>query len=641
MRTPLVAAAYVAAYVLLDWVSYIHPLGPFAITPWNPPPGLSVALLMAYGLRLAPALLVAGIVAEVAVRGWPANPALALAAIAIVAAGYTATAAALRRHVRAAPELATVRDVAWFVGIVTIASLAVAASYVAAYVVAGQIARHDALHSLVQFWVGDAIGILVTTPFVLQLVAGRRGGARRAGEHLEIGAQALAIAAALWLVFGIGGANAAKLFYVLFLPLIWISVRHGARGASLSLVALQLGIVAALQIRGYESATVLEFQLFTTALAVTGLFLGAVVSDRRRARDELAAREAELASVFSTAPDGIVVIGEAGRVLSANEAAARMFGAADGELAGMPFADLVPAVDSDAAPAQRAERLARRRDGSTFPVELALGAAAGPRRLAIAVLRDASERKEMESRLRERESELAQSLRLAAAAETASSLAHELNQPLSAIGSYVRACALMLDRPEEHRARLAQTMNTVVAEVNRAGEVVRRLREFFRSGTSRMERAGVASLIEAGTRPLAQRLARHAVALRVDVVQGLPEVTVDRLQIETVLHNLVANAIDAIVAAAPPERSVSICAVRAGAAVRITVADSGPGLPAELAEDAFRPFATTKAEGMGLGLAISRSIVENHGGRLVAERTERGAAFSFTLPVDAAQEAAA
>jgi C4-dicarboxylate-specific signal transduction histidine kinase len=184
-------------------------------------------------------------------------------------------------------------------------------------------------------------------------------------------------------------------------------------------------------------------------------------------------------------------------------------------------------------------------------------------------------------------------------------------------------------------------MNTVVAEVNRAGEVVRRLREFFRSGTSRMEPAGVASLVEAGTRPLAQRLARHAIALRVDVAQGLPEVTVDRLQIETVLHNLVANAIDAIVAAAPRERSVSIRAARAGAAVRITVADSGPGLPAELAEDAFRPFATTKAEGMGLGLAISRSIVENHGGRLVAERAEHGAAFSFTLPVDPAQEAAA
>ncbi|HEY7758763.1 MAG TPA: MASE1 domain-containing protein [Burkholderiales bacterium] len=528
MRTPLVAAAYVAAYVLLDWVSYIHPLGPFAITPWNPPPGLSVALLMAYGLRLWPALLVAGIAAEVVVRGWPASPVLAVAATALIAAGYTATAALLRRRVRATPDLETVGGIAWFVGVVSIASLAVAALYVATYVLAGHMAWADVLRSMVHFWVGDAIGILVTSPFVLHLLAHRGRAAHTPAQRMELAAQAAAVVAALWLVFGIGGGNAAKFFYVLFLPLIWISVRHGARGASFALVALQLGIVAALQIRGSTMATVLEFQLFTAALAVTGLFLGAVVSERRRTGDALAAREEELA----------------------------------------------------------------------------------------------------------------RSLRLAAAAETASSLAHELNQPLSAIGSYVRACSLMMERPDEHRERLAQTMNTVVAEVNRAGEVVRRLREFFRSGTSRLERAGVAALIESGVRPLEQRLARHRIALRVDIAPGLPEVTVDRLQIETVLHNLVANAVDAIAAAAAPERSVAIRALRAGTAVQITVADSGPGLPAGMNEQVFRPFATTKPNGMGLGLAISRSIVENHGGRLVVEGVERGAAFSFTLPLEPAREAA-
>jgi PAS domain S-box-containing protein len=543
--------------------------------------------------------------------------------------------------VRAALELAQVRGVAWFIGIILVASLAVAASYVAAHVVAGQIARADVVRSVVQFWVGDAIGILVTSPFVLQLLARRGRAARTPAERVEIVAQAATILAALWLVFGIGGENAAKFFYVLFLPLIWISVRHGSRGASFALVALQLGIVAALQIRGCTAATVLEFQLFTAALAVTGLFLGAVVSERRRTGHELAAREAELASVFRTAPDGILVIGAEGRVLSANNAAVRMFGATDGGLAGIAFSEIVPAFDSGAAPVQRAERLARRRDGSTFRVELALGGAADdPERLTIGVLRDVSERKEMEERLRERELQLERSLRLAAAAETASSLAHELNQPLSAIGSYVRACTLMLERPEEHRVRLAQTMSTVVAEVNRAGEVVRRLREFFRSGTSRLERVPVAALIESGVRPLDQRLTRHGIVLAVELEPGLPEVTVDRLQIETVLHNLVANAVDAIVAAAAPERNVGIRAARADAAVRITVADSGPGLPAGLTEQAFRPFATTKPAGMGLGLAISRSIVENHGGRLVVERTERGAAFSFTLPVDPAQEAA-
>jgi PAS domain S-box-containing protein len=640
MRTAFVVAAYVAAYVLLDWVSYIHPLGPFAITPWNPPPGLSVALLMAYGLRFWPALPAAGIAAEVLVRGWPSSPALALAATAIIAAGYTLASAFLRRRVRTAAELATVHGVAWFIGIVLVAALAVAGSYVAVHVAAGLIVPADVARSVVQFWVGDAVGILVTSPLALQLLARRGRVARGPVQRAEIAAQALAIATALWLVFGIGRDNAAKLFYVLFLPLIWISVRHGARGASFALVALQIGIVAGLQIRGYTAASVLEFQLFTAALAVTGLVLGAVVSERGRTRDELAAREMELATVFRTAPDGILVIGADGRVLSANAAAARMFGTTESGLAGIAFSQIVPAFDSGTAPLRRGERLARRRDGSTFPVELALGAAAeAAQPMTIGVLRDVTERKEMEEQLRERESELARSLRLAAGAETASSLAHELNQPLSAIGSYVRACTLMLERPEEHRARLEQTMNTVVAEVTRAGEVVRRLREFFRSGTSRLEQARAGALIEAGIRPLAQRLTRHGIALSVELAPDLPEVSVDRLQIETVLHNLVANAVDAIVAAAAPERSIAIRAARAGPALRITVADSGPGLPAGMTEQAFRPFATTKPHGMGLGLAISRSIVENHGGRLVVERTERGAAFSFTLPVDSAQEA--
>jgi signal transduction histidine kinase len=529
MRTPIVVAAYLAAYVLLDWVSYIHPLGPFAITPWNPPAGLSIALLTAYGLRLWPALPLAGIAAELFVRGWPASPALALAGAAILAGGYTAAAGMLRRRVRGAADLATLRGIAWFVGIVALASLAVAVSYVAVHAAAGQIPRADVARSMMQFWVGDAIGILVTSPFVLQLLAVRGELASTRTQRLEIAAQAAAVIAALWVVFAVGGDSSAKLFYVLFLPLIWVSVRHGARGASFPLVALQLGIVAAAQIRGYASATVLEFQLFTAALAVTGLFLGAVVSERRRAGEELAEREAQLA----------------------------------------------------------------------------------------------------------------RSLRLAAAAETASALAHELNQPLSAIGSYVRACTLLLEPSQIDRERLAQTMNTVVAEVNRAGDVVRRLREFFRSGTSRLERSTIAALVDAGVRPLEQRLARHRIELGIEVAPGLPEVTVDRLQIETVLHNLVANAVDAIVAGAPAQRSIVVRAARAGAAVRVTVTDSGPGLPPEISEQAFRPFATTKPDGMGLGLAISRSIVENHGGRLVVEHTGRGAAFSFTLPIGSVPEPAA
>jgi C4-dicarboxylate-specific signal transduction histidine kinase len=244
-----------------------------------------------------------------------------------------------------------------------------------------------------------------------------------------------------------------------------------------------------------------------------------------------------------------------------------------------------------------------------------------------------TERSRARDALEAREAELQRSLRLAAAAETASALAHELNQPLSAIATYVRACVLLLERPDENRARLAETMRTVTAEVGRASDVVRRLRDFFRSGTSRLERIDVAELLRAGAERVAPRVARHRIDLRVDPAPGLPPVHVDRLQLETVLHNLLANAIDAIIAADSPERSVRLAAEPApSGAVKVIVSDSGPGLTKEVMDNVFRPFATTKPQGMGLGLAISRSIVENHGGRLVVEAPARGATFSFTLP---------
>jgi C4-dicarboxylate-specific signal transduction histidine kinase len=232
--------------------------------------------------------------------------------------------------------------------------------------------------------------------------------------------------------------------------------------------------------------------------------------------------------------------------------------------------------------------------------------------------------------LEAREAELQRSLRLAAA-RTASALAHD-NQPLSAIATYVRACAILAERPEENRARLVETMGTVTTEVARAGDVVRRLREFFRSGSSRLEHVSVARLLASAAERAAPRLERHRIALTVECDPSLAGVLVDRLQIETVLHNLIANAIDAITAGDAAERAIRLrAAPDARGAVRITVRDSGPGLPAGMPPDAFPPFATTKPHGMGLGLAISRSIVESHGGRLAADPVERGASFSFNL----------
>jgi integral membrane sensor domain MASE1 len=161
-RTVLIVAAYVVVYVVLDWVSYIHPLGPFAITPWNPPPGLSLALLLTQGLAFAPALFVAGFAAEVVVRGLPAGAIAAAGSSAVIAIGYTAAAWLLRSRARIDPQLRSVRDVAWLVGTTAAATLIVGVGYVAIYFAAGRIPADTLVRSAIQLWVGDALGILIT-----------------------------------------------------------------------------------------------------------------------------------------------------------------------------------------------------------------------------------------------------------------------------------------------------------------------------------------------------------------------------------------------------------------------------------------------------------------------------------------------
>lgn len=635
LRDALLLAGYLAGYVALDWVSYLHPVEPFAITPWNPPPGLSLALLLARGAGWWPALVAAGLAGEAVVRRGTPLPWVVVSSLA-VAAAYAGAAALLRGPLKVDAGLSRLRDVAWLVAAVAAAALAAGLAYVGGYAVGGLLPAESFGPSLLRFWIGDVNGILTTAPPLL-ILAARLGRAGREPWRpaADLVAQAVAVAAALWVVFGIGAERESKFFYVLFLPLVWIAMRHGLAGAAAALLGIQVGIVAATEFFRHAESTVVELQLLMSSLAVTGLFLGAAAGERRRTAGALQRREAELASLFDTAPDGILTADASGAVSRANAAAGLLFGATPAALVGSPLAALLPDAPSPPSPAPGLECVARRADGATFPAEVSLGRArAGGREFYVAIVRDLTRRRAIEDQLRERQAELDRTLRLAGAAEMASAMAHELSQPLSAVGSYVRACTIMLERPGEDRARLSGTLEAVSREVARAGEVVRRLRDFFRSGTTRLERLDVAGLVRQVLGQLAKRLERHRIQARADLAPDLPEVLADRVQIETVLHNLIANAIDAIVAAGAERREIEVRA-RTGEAgfVVVTVRDSGPGLGPEVADQVPRPFTTTKPHGMGLGLAISRSMVEGHGGRLWLEPGGPGATFSFTLPV--------
>jgi two-component system sensor kinase FixL len=174
-------------------------------------------------------------------------------------------------------------------------------------------------------------------------------------------------------------------------------------------------------------------------------------------------------------------------------------------------------------------------------------------------------------------------------------------------------------------------MDKVVAEASRAGSVVRRLRDFFRSGSGRSETVAPAALIAEACAAAHERATRHGVVV-VQSARNLPDVRVDRVQIEAVLSNLLGNAIDAV-KGRPPPREVHVDATRdAPGYLRIGVTDNGPGIDPAIAQSLFEPFVTTKSRGMGLGLAISKSIIDAHGGRLWHEPREPGSAFCFTVP---------
>lgn len=511
------AAAFVALYVALDWVSFIDPLGALRITPWNPAPGLALFLLLRLGLAMTPSVFVAVLITEVIVRGVIAPWPVIVAASLLLAGGYAGIAALLRGRLRLDGDFATLRHVTVFTTTITVAALAIGLAYIGLFTVAGVVAPADYVRSVAQFWIGDLIGVVVVTPALL--VAARAPGPA-AARPVEALLQAGAIVAALVVVFGSGVGDELKLFYLLFLPLVWIAMRRGLAGATAAALLVQVGLIGALMFGGHPPGAVLDFQLLMLALALTALFLGASVDERRAA----------------------------------------------------------------------------------------------------------------ERKLRDKQAELDRTLRAAAASELASALAHELNQPLSAIGTYTRAAQLMFARGDPD-GELPATMGKVVAEAARAGTVMRRLREFVRTGALRRERLQPADLLGEAAAAARPRAERHRILLAVTAPADLPAVLCDRVQLETVLHNLIANAIDAQKAQADA-RVVRLTAARQDDAwIRLCVADEGPGVAPELVGTLFRPLVTSKTHGLGLGLAISRTIVEAHGGRLWLEPATRGARFCLTLPV--------
>jgi PAS domain S-box-containing protein len=247
---------------------------------------------------------------------------------------------------------------------------------------------------------------------------------------------------------------------------------------------------------------------------------------------------------------------------------------------------------------------------------------------------DTSRRKAEERQAQSRENELAHLSRVAMLGELSGSLAHELNQPLTAILSNAQAAQRFLARNGGSPEELREILRDIVEEDKRAGEVIRRLRLLLKKGEIDVQPFDVAEVVEEVLKLLRSDLVNRGVSVRADLAAGLPPVRADRVQIQQVLVNLIANGCDAMSGDGSAERRILLSAVAAAEnGVQVSVSDAGPGIPPADLERVFEPFVTTKPEGMGLGLTVCRTILLAHGGRLWASNNSgRGASFHFTLP---------
>jgi two-component system sensor kinase FixL len=277
----------------------------------------------------------------------------------------------------------------------------------------------------------------------------------------------------------------------------------------------------------------------------------------------------------------------------------------------------------------------RREDATTFPAEAAwarLGEPAGEGFLI--TVRDVSERHRAQEELRARDAALSRAMRFAVAGELASALAHELNQPMTAVVSYLRALAVLTEPLVTKDERVGSTLGKATGEAVRAAKVLRRLRDFYRGGTSKREKIDLAELCTVVAAAFEERVKRAGAALIVRVNPSISAVEWDAIQLEIVLHNLLANSLDAVAHADKPWRRIELSAKSLSDGVVLEVSDSGPGLSPDVATHLFDPFMTTKVDGMGLGLAISRSLVRARGGDLLygVPGNLGGATFTVRIP---------
>lgn len=522
LATAVTGICYVAAYVALDWISVL-PHDQLATYSWNPNSGASFAVLLMFGSRMLPFVFAAPVLGDLIVGPFE-MPALYEAASALLIGGIYGAAALFLLHPRRGFDrsLQTMAGLSLLTFTAAAGAVAVAFGYTLLLVVSDTLPLADFVPMAASYWVGDMIGIMVLTPAAL-IAWNRRHGAWLALPCLLQVATIVGLLTLCFLGWWLGNL---ALFYPLFVPVVWMALSTGLDGVALGILAAQLGFILGFHIFTDLTDRIPAIQGLMLVLALTGLFAGGLVTERRRT----------------------------------------------------------------------------------------------------------------EAVLRLHQESLARLARLGSVGELAAAIAHEVNQPLMAAGTYTRLVNDAIQSGYGNTERTAETARKAAAQVERAALVVRRLRALVRLDRSNRAPCNIdhiAREIIALCRP---DLDRTGVRIVNAVPPALPRVMVDRLHIHQALLNLVHNSIEAIASADHRDGTITITAAQTAAdAVTVGVRDTGPGFAPERAADPFLPLSTTKTEGLGVGLSLTRSLIEAHGGRIWLDASSPGAAMYFTLPTASAR----
>lgn len=420
-------------------------------------------------------------------------------------------------------------------------------------------------------------------------------------------------------------------------------------GGGLAICVAVVSVIAILIVSGgLRSPTILTPGFFIVVLAMGYELSWDVISAGQMAA-KLQSSEERFRAVVESVPNAILLVDAAGNVALTNAQAHALFGYTREELIGLPVEQLVPAryrashevhrksFVADPRPRSMGfgrEVYAQRKDGGEVPVEAALRPMrTGEAPFVLVSLVDVTERRRIERMAAQQRDEIAHLSRVAMLGELSGSLAHELNQPLAAILSNAQAAQRLLARSPPPLDQLTEILADIAKSDRRAGEVIRRLRSLLRKEDAQRQPLSVNDVVRESLRLMQSDLLSRHVAVDTELAEELPPVTGDRVQLQQVLLNLVINGCDAMDGRERDRHLFVRSRVAEDGGVEISVSDHGEGIPPQDLERIFEPFITTKAHGMGLGLAICRSIAEAHGGRLWATNNAgRGATVHFRLP---------